>query len=180
MEGTLETWVDQALEAGFTYADILDVDTLHVNPEVRKMCEANTCGMYGKNWSCPPGCGDLEACAEKLKQYSQGIITQTVAQLEDSFDFEGMKQAGSEHWKNFSVLRKEMAKAFDDVLCLAAGSCTNCKECTYPDEPCRSPEMSASSVEAYGLLVNQLCQDNGLKYNYGTDTLAYTALFLIK
>ena len=94
--------------------------------------------------------------------------------------------AGSTHWKNFSRLRSQIqeakAKKGDslDVLALAAGSCTHCKTCAYPDDPCRFPEAAASSVEAYGLLVNQLCVDNGLAYNYGENTIAYTALFLFK
>ncbi|MGL4546793.1 DUF2284 domain-containing protein, partial [Eubacterium aggregans] len=29
------------------------METLVVNTEVHKMCEANTCGQYGKNWACP-------------------------------------------------------------------------------------------------------------------------------
>lgn len=25
----------------------------------------NTCHMYAKRWSCPPGCGDLEVCRKR-------------------------------------------------------------------------------------------------------------------
>lgn len=179
-------WKDKARGAGFSEVVELKMETLVVNPEVRKMCEANTCGQYGKNWACPPGCGDLEECESSLSVCDCGLLVQTVAQLEDSFDFEGMAAAGSTHWKNFSRLRSQIqeakAKKGDslDVLALAAGSCTHCKTCAYPDDPCRFPETAASSVEAYGLLVNQLCVDNGLAYNYGENTIAYTALFLFK
>ena len=42
---------------GFSQAALLDCRTIELKPEVRQMCEANTCHMYGKCWSCPPGCG---------------------------------------------------------------------------------------------------------------------------
>jgi hypothetical protein len=35
-------------------------------------------------------------------------------------------------------------------------------------------------MEAYGLLVTQICTDNGMKYYYGPDTLAYTSCFLLE
>ena len=34
-------------------------------------------------------------------------------------------------------------------------------------------------MEAYGLMVNQVCLDNGLHYNYGPNTIAYTGCFLL-
>ena len=47
------------LEAGFTHVALLKSSTIELMPEVREMCEKNTCHMYNKRWSCPPGCGDL-------------------------------------------------------------------------------------------------------------------------
>ena len=49
-----------ALDTGFSYAAELDVSTLELRQEVRDMCGANTCGMYGRNLACPPACGTLE------------------------------------------------------------------------------------------------------------------------
>ena len=54
------------LEAGFTQVALLKSSTIELMPEVREMCEKNTCHMYNKRWSCPPGCGDLEACRKKI------------------------------------------------------------------------------------------------------------------
>lgn len=36
-----------AKNAGFSQVGELDCDTIRLMPEVRKMCEDNTCGMYG-------------------------------------------------------------------------------------------------------------------------------------
>ena len=65
---------EMAQEAGFTHVAPLDPKTLQLKPEVRQMCEVNSCGMYGKRWSCPPGCGALEDCAERVSRYSHGIL----------------------------------------------------------------------------------------------------------
>lgn len=67
-----------------------------------------------------------------------------------------------------------------EILALGAGCCTQCAKCTYPDEPCRFPEKMVSSMEAYGMLVIEICQKNGLTYYYGPDKMAYTGCFLVK
>ena len=63
------------------------------------------------------------------------------------------------------------------VLMLGAGGCRICPKCAYP-EPCRFPEKTISSMEAYGLFVTQVCRDNDLKYYYGTRTITYTGCVL--
>ena len=62
------------LEAGFTHVALLKSSTIELMPEVRAMCEQNTCHRYGKCWSCPPGCGSLEECQKIIDQYQHGII----------------------------------------------------------------------------------------------------------
>ena len=69
------------LDTGFSHIAPLKCSTIELLPEVRQMCEANTCGMYGKRWSCPPGCGTLEDCRAKINQYQAGILVQTVGCL---------------------------------------------------------------------------------------------------
>ena len=149
-------------EAGFTHVAALDCSTIKLLPEVRQMCASNTCHMYGKNWHCPPGCGTLEECEARVRSYRQGILVQTVGELEDSMDGEGMMEA-------------EKAQ-----LPIGSGACTRCASCTYPDAPCRFPDKTFASMEAYGMLVTQVCQDNDLPYYYGPCTIAYTSCFLLE
>ena len=68
----------------------------------------------------------------------------------------------------------------DDILMLSSEGCQNCKSCTYPDAPCRFPDKKVSSMEAYGMLVSQICKDNSLPYYYGDCTIAYTSCFLLE
>lgn len=54
-------------KTGFTHIVPLDCKTIELLPEVRQMCQADTCHMYEKNWSCPPGCGSLEECQSNYR-----------------------------------------------------------------------------------------------------------------
>ena len=143
------------------------------------MCAANTCHMYGKSWACPPACGDIEEFQQLFDERELCIVTQCVAQLADSFDFEAMVLAEARQKKSTEELAKKIGDAGIDALVLTAGTCTLCKECTYPDAPCRMPEKRLVSMEAAGLVVSEVCGAANVAYNHGTNTLAYTGCVLI-
>ena len=156
----LQTLIKDAKERfGFEEAGALNVEALEFLPEVRQMCAADRCRSFNRNWSCPPGCGTLEEIAERVKPYTRGILVQSIGQLEDEFD----------------VRSKE-----PDCIPMAAGTCQVCEKCTYPDAPCRFPEKSIPSMEAYGLFVSKVCIQSGMKYNYGKNTIAYSSCILLK
>ena len=169
-----------AEEAGFSAWAPLDVSTIELKPEVRDMCAVNSCGQYGKRWSCPPGCGTLEECGEEIKVCTYGILVQTYGDIEDGFDFEAMMEIEADHKVHFAEMYKNLRQAGLDVLAIGAGCCTACAQCTYPDEPCRFPDKQISSMEAYGMLVLEVCKANGLTYYYGADKMAYTSCFLLR
>ena len=168
------------MEQGFSHVVLLDCDTIELKSEVRQMCAADTCHKYDKCWSCPPGCGSLEECEAKVRQYKYGIIVQTVGELEDVFDGEGMMETEARHKEYFVEFEKKLREIYPDMLAIGAGCCTKCKVCTYPDAPCRFPKQAFSSMEAYGMLVTQVCQANELQYYYGDCTIAYTSCSLLE
>lgn len=169
-----------AKEIGFSHVAPLDPKTIEVKAEVRQMCEANTCRKYNACWSCPPGCGPLEEHAERIAQYSTGILVQTVGELEDNMDIEAMLDTEAAHKEHFLEMYAKLRPEFPGMLALGSGACRQCKTCTYPDAPCRFPEKMVSSMEAYGMLVVEVCKANNTKYNYGPCTIAYTSCFLLK
>lgn len=175
-----EQCIKEALDAGFSHVQLLDCTTMELREDVREMCAANTCGMYGKNWSCPPGCGTLESCRKRVGKYCWGILVQTVGEIEDSLDFEAMQEIEKKHKKTFQEHAKRLREHYPGLLALGAGCCTICKECTYPDNPCRFPNRCVSSMESYGILVNDLCKKNGMAYYYGAEKMAYTSCYLLE
>ncbi len=177
---TMEILKEKALEAGFDAAGALDCSTIDLRPEVREACAVNKCRRYGQSWSCPPGCGSLDECAARVRRYSKGLIVQTIGQLEDEFDGEGMMEAAQRHAQSFRRLSKELRKQYPDMLSMGTGSCSNCDLCTYPDAPCRDPHGASSPMEAFGMMVKDVCQANGMEYYYGKGTVTFTGCFLLE
>jgi len=169
-----------ALDEGFTNAGQLNLKAVVFMPEVRDMCRADRCHAYGKNWRCPPACGSIEEASEKAKQYSFGMIVQTIGDMEDEFDFETIEETSKKHSKSFISMMRKIKVDYPDVLGMGVGTCTRCNPCTYPDAPCRFPEDSYSSMEAYGLWVSRVCELSDIPYNYGKNKIAFTSCFLLK
>jgi predicted metal-binding protein len=170
----------EALEEGFSQAGELNVAALVFMPEIREMCSADRCHQYNKNWRCPPGCGSIEDAAKRAAEYSFGILVQTTGRMEDDFDYETIQETGGRHKKNFASLVEKLRGRYADILPMGAGTCTICEKCTYPDAPCRFPDKSISSMEAYGLWVSKVCELSGIPYNYGKSTITYTSCYLLR
>ena len=119
-----------ALNAGFSNCAPLDPATIQLKKEVRDMCADNSYGQYGKRWSCPPGCGSLEECTEKIRGYTYGVLVQTVGDVEDAFDFESMMEIEAEHKAHFAEMYSTLRTETADVLALGAGCCIQCASCS--------------------------------------------------
>ena len=169
---------NEVKKAGFEVVSDLDVSTIKLMDEVRNMCAENKCQQYGVNWACPPGCGTLEECRERVSKYSKGVIFQTVGDVEDSFDFEAMKEIEKKHKNRFFKLIENLEDSNLEIMFFGTGCCTSCKKCTYPDKPCRFPKRLISSMEAYGMLVSDVCKTNNIDYYYGKTKIAYTACLI--
>jgi len=116
---------------------------------------------------------------ERAMSYSGGLLVQTVGELEDSYDWEGIMETGARHKENFGRMQAALEKSNIPALAMGAGACRLCENCTYPDEPCRYPDKMSASMEACGLFVSKVCTDNSLAYNYGAEKIAFTSCFLI-
>lgn len=170
-------WTEFALSLGFDYACALDPATLIPRTDVRELCAQDKCRAYGTNWTCPPHCGTLEECGERIRGYDRGILLQTVGKLEKTIDTRGYRRAEQRHLEQFHSLCRQLRKEYPHALCLGSGGCRICGKCAWP-EPCRFPEKACSSMEGYGLFVTQVCRDNGAQYHHGERTVTYTACIL--
>lgn len=171
---------EQCMEMGFSKAALLNIADLDFKLEVRKMCEDNRCGAYGRNWCCPPGCGTIEECAQRARQYSKGVLVEYIGKLEDSFDIEGMEEASKKYKELFDAMAEKLKAEYGSVLGMGAGGCTRCEKCTYPEEKCRFPDRAYASMEACGLLVSEVCKACGVPYINGVNTVTYVGCFLIR
>jgi predicted metal-binding protein len=118
----------------------------------------------------------------QLRTYSHVLVYQTVGQLEDSYDFEGMMQAGQNHNRIAKSLRTVFEKAgISNPLHLGAGGCRVCPLCAkQTGESCRHPELAMSSLEAYGINVSRLAPAADMKYINGSNTVTYFGAVFFK
>ena len=156
----------------------IDPKTVPFSADVRQMCADNRCGKYGSCWTCPPGCGDWEMLRDKYQAYKEAFVFTTCHELEDSFDFEGMQEAGAAHKRLDDLIADKLGAFVGQYVHLGAGACGICTTCTYPDAPCRFPERLMPTVEGYGIYVNKLAESAGLEYINGPDTVTYFGMLL--
>lgn len=167
---------------GANKASIIPVSEIPFEPELRKLCETNQCGNYGKSWTCPPDVGDIHSLIEEAKKYNYTLVFQTVSEIEDSYDFEGMMQ-GLKYYEDVTDSIKELVhkEISPPILHLSAGWCKTCDVCAKKeDKPCRHPKKAVASLEAYGIFVAKLAEKANMKYINGINTVTYFGAFLFK
>lgn len=177
----LETLKETILRLGADRVGAVRVADMKFDPAFRDLCRSNACGMYGKNWMCPPDIGPVEDLICEVQSHRTAVVWQTVDELEDSYDFEGMLRAGERiNRLSRSVRRFLRERKIERFLLLGAGGCRLCKRCAKLDGlPCRFPDEAMSSLEAYGINVSALAPLAGMKYINGENTVTYFGAALL-
>jgi predicted metal-binding protein len=170
--------VDLAFECGFTNACAVYPPEIKVHRRVRDTCADNKCGAYGNNWACPPACGTLEDCEDRIHGYKSGIIMQTTGLVSEKRDMDEMLKIGYKHSEHIAAFSETALPEYPYSMILGWGSCRICESCTYPFAPCRFPKKMICSMEAYGMIVSDVCLSGGIPYDYGEGTLTFVACFL--
>lgn len=180
MEKLLCQIEEVAAESGLFETGWLDVGELKFYPEVRKICEGNSCRNYGSSWACPPAVGTMEECRERVRRYDKMLLFSVKYALEDSFDFDGMAAGLRSFKKTVDVFHRGVRPLLPDCLLLSNEGCGRCDACTYPQAPCRFPEWLHHSLEGYGFVVNELARQAGIHYNNGANSVTYFGALLFR
>ena len=172
----MNNMVQKALNSGFTSAVCIDGLKLQCEERLRAYCNPESCPNHGSNWVCPPSCGSLADCANKVAEFNKGILLQSVSIIDRSVP--NYKELNREH--NFR-LREFLEKHCTDmdVLTLTSGGCVLCDVCVYP-KLCVKPDIRMNSLSAYGIDVGKLCEIAGFEYSFRPDKVYYVALVLMK
>lgn len=181
-KAVLDHIAELALSLGAYRASVIPVDAIETDAAFRDLCAANVCGNYGRNWMCPPDVGDIRELMAVLRTYPYALVYQTVSELEDSYDFEGMMDAGARHNRLMAELRTKLKdEPLIRTLHLGAGGCRMCEVCAKrTGEPCRHPDLAIASLETYGVNVSKLASAAGMKYINGKDTVTYFGAVLFE
>jgi len=174
--------INELKSLGISAAAVFPADEIKFNVVFRKMCEDNLCGRYGKNYKCPPYIGEPDVLEAEVLSYKTAVLIQTICNIEDSYDIEGMNEGGVAHSEN---IKKAVGYIKENIpherlLTLGAGGCLICPKCGAADgTPCRFPEEAKASVEGYCIDAANITTSHGLKYINGENTVSYVALFLL-
>lgn len=174
MENKIDKIISKLSELGVHKANVIDASSVVLSESFRDMCRSNACGLYGKCWTCPPDCGEIGELMRSLSAYEKVLVFQTVGELEDSYDFEGMTEHKKSFVKTVCKVREMLEAEGIEALVLGAGGCGICTRCTKRDnEPCRFPTKAIYSLEAYGVNVYELSKSADMKYVNGQNTVTY-------
>jgi len=168
--------VQTIAEKHFESATKVPFAGIEISDQVRKMCEQNKCGHYGKNWTCPPAVKSLEEVRKEMAQFDSFIVVYRVYNVKSSLDFKGMMAGMADFGERMLALKKDLEGNCPQctIKVMGAGACGSCKQCTYSDgTPCRRPDDALVSLEACGMDVMKLMRDNALKYYNGKNTVTY-------
>ena len=168
------------LQSGFSEAGLVEQAHIRYYPDIRKICEANSCRGYAASWACPPAVGTLDECKARIERFDDMVLFSKKYDLEDSFDFEGMQHGLHNFKKLLDVLNKRMKSCSTEFLLLGNEGCDRCTKCTYPHSPCRFPDLLYHSIEGYGFIVSDLAQKAGIRYNNGANTVTFFGALLYK
>lgn len=168
-----------AVKCGAFNATCISTRQIVLDAQFRQICKSNTCGRYGRCYQCPPDIGEVAELMERIKAYPFALFYQSVTEIEDSFDFEGMMDAAKEH----SLLSQRIGEKLPQILSgkylhLSSG-CRLCDRCAKVDSlPCRYPQKALPAVEGYGVDVYQTIRNTQLKYINGQNTVTYFGAIL--
>lgn len=151
-------------------------EELEFSENVRYICETE-CPMFGKSWSCPPGCGTVEECRGICGSFEHGVIFSTVAEVNDASSFDETLPTRAAHTE---VVRDLAEKVFYDrrTKLLSCESCTHCAECSYPEHPCRFPEKMMPCIEAYGIITTALTEKYQMDFYLSSNTVLWFGIIL--
>ena len=101
-EYQIDDMVKKALDLVFTSAVWLDGLKLQCEECLRAYCNPESCPNHGNNWVCPPGCGSLSDCAEKVAEFDCGILLQSVSIIDQPTpDYKGLNRERCHGYKDF-------------------------------------------------------------------------------
>ncbi len=171
--------IDIALDAGAKKATVIGADSIVLSASFRDICKSNSCGMYDRCWMCPPDIGEIETLMAEVRRYGHGLLYQTIADIEDSFDIEGMQAAARQHVLVGQRLEAFLMLQLGRHLHLSCGGCRVCERCAKLDGlPCREPERAMPPMEGYGIDVYNTCKPTELRYINGQNTVTYFGIVL--
>ena len=159
--------------------EFISTSELEFSENVRYICRTE-CPMYGKTWACPPGVGTVSACREKCLSYPKAFMFTTMAEVSDIESMEETLSTRAQHEEITHQVADIFRQQHADIYVLSAQACHYCKQCSYPDAPCRRPDKMFPCVESHGVLVTALAEKYGISFINGYNVVTWFSLLLYR
>ena len=166
----------QLLELPLYVYTYIDPQGLEFSERIRWICQ-HECPMYGKSWACPPGTGEVSACAQKCKSYNACLMVGTITEVADIADIQAALQTRPEHEAITNQVRDLMREQGVEPYILSTEACAVCERCAILDGlPCRMPGRMHPCVESHGINLIPTLEENGLDFQYGSNMVTWYSL----
>lgn len=160
----LEKLQAKAMEAGASATKIAKVAKIKTGAWTRMKCQFG-CPNYGATLCCPPYTPDYEQTQKFLAEYKYGIIVEYTVNIEntDPKDYAKLDASISNGLLELllSVEREAFLLNHYRSFALKGGRCRLCDTCNL--KKCVNPTKARPSLEACGIDVFALANDNGFK-----------------
>lgn len=158
---------------------IIDTQHLSFTDRVRIICEQE-CERYNTTWACPPGVGTMEDCKAKCLSFANGFFFSSVAEVGDIMNLRELLDTRKAHEDITNAIGKYIEDQGRTSYILSTESCEICDKCTYPDEPCRFPDIMHPCLESHGVVVMDIVEKLGMTYSLGGNTVLWFSLVLFR
>ncbi len=168
----LQALQSKAFVLGASAAKVVDVAAIKTGAWTRMKCQYG-CPNYGLSLCCPPYTPNYEQMREFLAEYEKAVLVEYTFPLKenDCTDFAAADLSMSNGLLDI-LLALEKAAFFQNhykAFALKAGRCRLCTECNL--KKCLNPTKARPSLEACGIDVFALANDNGFSMQVITDPI---------
>ncbi len=171
---TEQEMLSLAKASGFDAACVVDTAEIVFDAAFRPYCEANYCGQYGANYTCPPDCGAPEAMKQRVLAHKKALVLQTVWEISDWRDIDVIKKAKQSHNTGERTVLKALRENGVGGFLVGSGNCSLCSPCgAQQGKPCPHPEERWSCMSAYCVYVKGLAERCGMLYDCGEGKVAF-------
>ena len=174
-----ELFERQLSELPIVQYEFLETAELTFSPRVRSVCETD-CQRYGTSWACPPAVGTVEECRERCLSYPHALLITTMNEVDDIEDLPGTLETRKDHEEITRQVSELLRGQGAETYPLSTESCAVCRECAYPDGPCRHPERMFPCVESHGILIIDTAERFGIPFQVGGNIVTWFSLILYR
>lgn len=159
-----------------------DPQKIVFNEGLRMYCK-RSCRHYKSSWSCPPAVESVEKCIARCLSYDDGMLFSTIQKdlpRNLSGTIGGSQQpVQTSHEQVTGRIESILKRSGKGFYTLTGDVCRVCRQCGYPKESCRFPDLMHPCIESHGISVAQLADQCGIDYYLdGEDRLQFSVIFI--